>query len=237
LSSSVGNSNPINFASILKSHLLEVDSVQKNFDYNVVLSDVYLACKTGEIIGLLGRNGSGKSTLLKIIFGILRAENKFIRIDGVVKFNNSSLFKEVSYLPQEDFIPKNLSVKKAIALSVKNQLEFCSDSMIQTLLEKKIAHLSAGELRYLEIKLILNNSSKFALLDEPYNGLSPIMIDKINNLILENSSKKGIVITDHNYQNVIAISTKLVLLKNAKAFHLEDKNQLIEMGYLKEGMM
>ena len=235
--SSVDNSNTINSASILKSHLLEVDSVQKNFDYKVVLSDVYLTCKTGEIIGLLGRNGSGKSTLLKIIFGILQAENKFIRIDGVVKFNNSSLFKEVSYLPQEDFIPKNLSVKKAIALSVKNQFEFCSDSMIQTLLEKKIAHLSAGELRYLEIKLILNNSSKFALLDEPYNGLSPIMIDKINNLILENSSKKGIVITDHNYQNVIAISTKLVLLKNAKAFHLEDKNQLIEMGYLKEGMM
>ena len=221
----------------MNKHVLEIDSVQKKFDYKSILSDVYLKCETGEIIGLLGRNGSGKSTLLKIIFGILQAENKFIRIDGVVKFNNSSLFKEVSYLPQEDFIPKNLSVKKTIALSVENKSEFCSDPMIQTLLEKKIAHLSAGELRYLEIKLILNNSSKFALLDEPYNGLSPIMIDKINNLILENSSKKGIVITDHNYQNVIAISTKLVLLKNAKAFHLEDKNQLIEMGYLKEGMM
>jgi ABC-type lipopolysaccharide export system ATPase subunit len=49
--------------------------------------------------------------------------------------------------------------------------------------EQKIKHLSGGELRYLEIKLILNNSSKFVLLDEPYNGLSPIMIEKINELI------------------------------------------------------
>jgi ABC-type lipopolysaccharide export system ATPase subunit len=50
--------------------------------------------------------------------------------------------------------------------------------MIQSMLNKKIKHLSGGELRYLEIKLILNNSSKFVLLDEPYNGLSPIMIEK-----------------------------------------------------------
>ena len=221
----------------MKSHHLEVDSVQKNFDYKVVLSDVYLTCETGEIIGLLVRNGSGKSTLLKIIFGILPAENKFIRIDGIVKFNTRNLCKEVSYLPQEDFIPKNLSVKKVIALSVENTSEFCADPMIQTVLEKKINHLSAGELRYLEIKLILNNPSKFALLDEPYNGLSPIMIDKINNLILDNLPKKGIVITDHNYENVIAISTKLVLLKDGKAFHLKDKNELIEKGYLKEGMI
>ncbi|MNR36047.1 Lipopolysaccharide export system ATP-binding protein LptB [compost metagenome] len=97
--------------------------------------------------------------------------------------------------------------------------------------------MSGGELRYLEIKLLLSNSSKFVLLDEPYNGLSPIVIDKINALIVENSKTKGVVITDHNYENVIKISTKLLLMKEGKMHRLNDKSELIEKGYLREGML
>lgn len=223
----------------MTNHILELDSVQKHFNQKVVLSDVYLKCKTNEIIGLLGRNGSGKSTLLKIIFGILSADNKFVRIDGKVKFKTKDLLNEISYLPQEDFIPGSFLVKKAIQLSIEKQKinDFYRDEMIFPLLEKKINQLSGGELRYLEIKLILSNPSKFVLLDEPYNGLSPIMIDKINQLIIDNSSKKGIIITDHNYENVIKVSTKLILMKDAKAHHLKDKKELIEKGYLIEGMI
>ena len=220
-------------------HILEVDSVQKNFNQKVVLSDVYLKCETGDIVGLLGRNGSGKSTLLKIIFGIVSADNKFIRIDGKVKFKTSDLISEISYLPQEDFIPNSFTVKKAIQLSIEKSKikDFCMDEMIFSLVDKKINQLSGGELRYLEIKLILSNDSKFVLLDEPYNGLSPIMIDKINHLIIENSRKKGIIITDHNFENVIKVSTKLILMKDAKAHHLKDKRELIEKGYLLQGMI
>lgn len=216
-------------------HTLELDSIQKQFDFKLVLSDVYLKCETGEIIGLLGRNGSGKSTLLKIIFGILDADYKFVRIDGVIKSKTSNLFNEVSYLPQDNFIPVNLSVKKAISLSVSNKFidVFYDDAMINSIKEKYIKHLSGGELRYLEIKLILFNQSKFVLLDEPYNGLSPIMIDNINNLILENASRKGIIITDHNYENVIKISNRLVLMKEGKTYHLNNKNELVDKGYLK----
>ncbi len=223
----------------MTNHILEIDSIQKKFDYKSVLSDVYLKCETNEIIGLLGRNGSGKSTLLKIIFGILDANFKFVRIDGVTKNKTSDLFKDISYLSQEDFIPNSFSVKRAIQLSIdKDKIaDFYQDDFINSLKDKKINHLSGGELRYLEIKLILSNSSKFVLLDEPYNGLSPIMIDKINQLIIENSSKKGIIITDHNYENVIKISSKLILIKEGKTFHLKDKNELIDRGYLREGLI
>ena len=56
------------------SNLLEIDSVVKSFDMHVVLTDIYLKCRTGDIIGMLGRNGTGKSTLMKIVFGTLRAD-------------------------------------------------------------------------------------------------------------------------------------------------------------------
>lgn len=218
----------------MAKHFIEIDSVQKYFNTKPVLTDVYLKCETGEIIGLLGRNGSGKSTLLKIVFGILSADNKFIRVDGKVIFNTNNSLNEISYLPQENFIPSSFSVKRAIQLSIdKDKIgNFYQDDFINSLKDKKINHLSGGELRYLEIKLILSNSSKFVLLDEPYNGLSPIMIDKINQLITENSSKKGIIITDHNYENIIKISSRLILMKDGKTIQIKDKMELVEKGYL-----
>jgi ABC-type multidrug transport system ATPase subunit len=223
----------------LKNHFLEIDSVQKTFDNKNILSDVYLKCETNDIIGLLGRNGSGKSTLLKIIFGIESADFKFIRIDHNVKTKTKDLFDEISYLPQDNCIPNRFSVKKAIQLSVSKEKisAFYADEKITSILDKKIAHLSGGELRYLEIKIILNNSSKFVLLDEPYNGLSPLLVAKVNELIVVNSKKKGIIISDHNYENVIKVSNKLVLLKEGKTHHLLCKEELIEKGYLKEGML
>ncbi|TWI01419.1 ABC-type multidrug transport system ATPase subunit [Flavobacterium tiangeerense] len=223
----------------MTTSILEVDSVQKQYNGKIILSDVYLKCETGTVLGLLGRNGSGKSTLLKIIFGIEPADFKFVRVGGKVLSKTSELLKEISYLPQDSFISNSFSVQKTIQLSIakENVKDFYADAMIQSMLGKKIKHLSGGELRYLEIKLIFNNDSKFVLLDEPYNGLSPIMIENINALITTMSAVKGILISDHNYQNVIQISTKLALMKDGKMHHLKDKNELIEKGYLKSGML
>lgn len=223
----------------MKKHLLEIDSVQKNFGLQSIISDVYLKCETGDIIGILGRNGCGKSTLLKIIFGIVPADFKFVRIDGVVQLKPEALSQEISYLHQDSCIPRSLSVKKAIQLSIpKEQFhDYYADEMIQDIANTKIGHLSGGELRYLEIKLVLRNPSKFILLDEPYNGLSPLMAEKINQLILDNASQKGIIITDHNYQNVISVATQLTLMKEGKLHYLKDKMELVEKGYLNSGML
>lgn len=218
---------------------LEVDSVQKSFDNKIILSDVYLKCETGDIIGILGRNGTGKSTLLKIIFGILGTENKFIRIDNKIR-KKAYLYKnEISYLPQDNFIPKNFKVSKAIKLFINKHkiLEFNNDDFIQEIYHKKIKQLSGGELRYLEIKLILCNDTKFALLDEPYNGLSPILIKNINQLIIKYSSEKGIILTDHNYRNVLNVANQLYLIKDCAIKKLKNENELIRYGYLKEGML
>ncbi|WP_163395402.1 ATP-binding cassette domain-containing protein [Flavobacterium limi] len=218
----------------MKKHILEVDGIQKRFDERVILSDIYMKCETSEIVGLLGRNGSGKSTLLKIIVGLVPAPNKCIRIDGISKNKATNMFDEISYLHQDQFIPNYLSVKKAISLSidVKEIKSFYEDEFIMFLLKKKVKHLSGGELRYLEIKIVLYNSSKFVLLDEPYNGLSPLMIDVVNELIKTNAKRKGIIITDHNYQNVLKISTRLVLIKEGKLHTVHEKEDLVEKGYL-----
>lgn len=162
-------------------NILEVDSIQKSFGLNQVLTDVYLKCLPGDIIGLLGRNGTGKSTLLKIIFGTLYADNKYIRINDSVLDQPYKTKNLVGFLNQDNFLPKHLTVRQIANLCTTNldQNEFLGDDVLSKVVDTKIRFLSGGESRYLEVKLILYLDSLFVLLDEPFNGISPLHIDLI----------------------------------------------------------
>lgn len=218
---------------------LEVDSINISFGKKKILTDVFLKCKTGDIIGVFGRNGSGKSTLLKIIYGTLNAENKFIRLNNNVLTQAYKTENEISYLPQDNFIPNNFSVKKAIDLAIRKNKrdEFYNDKIINKIINSKIGSLSGGELKYLQIKLTLFGDAKFCLLDEPYSGVSPIIVELINYQIIEQSKNKGIIITDHNYSYLLEIATKIYLLKDGVGKLLNNKEELIKYGYLKNGML
>ena len=220
-------------------YALEIDSINKSYNENIILSDIYLKCETNDIVGIFGRNGSGKSTLLKIIYGTLKAENKFIKLNNKAEEFPYKVKNGISYLPQENFIPEYFTVRKAINLSIsKSKLsEFYNDEMISKVIDNKIATLSGGELKYLHLKIILFNDSKFCLLDEPYNGISPIMIAEINKIIVEQSKRKGIIITDHNYNNLLEIITKIYLIKDRTGYLLKDKSELVKFGYLNHGML
>lgn len=219
--------------------VLEVDSVQKRYDQQIVLSDVYLKCETGDILGILGRNGAGKSSLLKIIFGLVSAENKFVRVNQVVRKRAYKQPGQLIYLSQENFIPKHLSVSKAIGffLDENQSKELQQDEFIQRIYTQRIRQLSGGELRYLEVLLCLFSSSQFVLLDEPYYGLSPILINKVNVHLIQQSKNKGIILTDHNYRNVLKIATQLYLIQAGALKKLKNKEDLISYGYLKDGML
>ncbi len=214
--------------------IIEIDSIQKPYANRQLLTDVYLKCETGDILGILGRNGTGKSTLLKIIFGITKAERKFIRIDGKVYDCPYKTINQVSYLAQDTFLPKNLNVHKIVRLSLdkKKVVPFLKDKVLSHLLKTKIADLSGGELKYLEIKILLNSDSKFVLLDEPFNGISPILIEKIKEQIKIHSKTKGILLTDHQYQNVLEISTQNFLIHEGALKKIKNKSELVRWGYI-----
>jgi ABC-type multidrug transport system ATPase subunit len=97
---------------------LHADSVRKQIGNKQILNDVFISCKPGQIVGLLGRNGSGKSTLLKIIFGSLNADNKYVAVDGKKidsLFDNRNL---INYLPQDNCLPIISLLKISYAASV-----------------------------------------------------------------------------------------------------------------------
>ena len=218
----------------MENSILIIDSINKSYNNEHILQDIYLKINTGEIVGLLGRNGSGKSTLLKIIFGTLEAESKYVNVDEKVY---EKIYKEkdiIKYLPQDDFLPKQLKVKNVINIYFdKNERgNIINDKIIEKIINTKIGNLSGGELRYLEIKLLMNLESKFILLDEPFNGVSPIAIEEIKKMIIKNSLNKWIILTDHDYRNVLSITNKIYILKNGYIKELKDKNELMYYGYI-----
>lgn len=215
----------------MDSIALEVDSVMHDFGMRTILTNVYLKCAPGDIIGIFGRNGTGKSTLFKIIFGTLKADRSFIRINNKIYTKEPFHSQEIAYLPQFSFIPKDFSVEKAIYLYIKQPDTILNDSLIKGLLDIKIKNLSGGELRYLEIMLILKSRASFIILDEPFNGLAPIVVEKIRYEIIEASKNKGIILTDHKYIDVHKVANRLMLLKDCSLKEIKNKEQLKPFGY------
>lgn len=215
---------------------LYVDSVLKQFDAKQILTDIFLDCKQGDIIGLLGRNGSGKSTLLKIISGALKADNKFIKIDNQKINNIYQARKLIYYLPQDNFLPNHVKLETLIKLNSQkeNVNKILLNYLISDLTHKKINQLAGGEKRLIEILMAIYSDSKFVLIDEPFNGVAPIYKEEIKKIVREETANKAFIITDHDYRNVLDLSTKIYLLHDGGLRRISNKTELQDWNYIPE---
>lgn len=211
---------------------LEVDSVLHSFGGRAILSDVYLKCNRGKIVGLFGRNGTGKTTLLRIIFGTLKAERSFVRIDGEVVTGRAMQTGLLMYVPQHNIIPNNMNVKKAVRLTLGDVTLFLDKLFYKQMSDSVVSELSHGAKRYLSIILALSSNAPYIILDEPFNAISPLWSDKIRDAIKQVSPNKGIIISDHNYRDVVKVVSRLILLKDCYLFSIESKEDLVKHGYL-----
>lgn len=211
---------------------LEADGVIVQFKQHRVLSDVYIKCQTGEIIGLLGRNGSGKSTLLRILFGDLRLPNRSVRINGN-PVNDPFKNDIIRFLPQQNFIPKSISVKQAFQnfnVRFVDLLEQFPD--FEKVRNNRLSDLSGGERRIIEIFLILKSNAKFCLLDEPFSQIMPVHVDQIKLLIQTEAKNKGIIIVDHLYKHIMEISSGIYLIAHGKTHLLKENDDMKALGYI-----
>lgn len=212
---------------------LEVDSVIKSFGDKNLLTDIYLKCQPGDRIAIFGWNGSGKSTLFEIIFGTMNGDRSFIRIDGKVQKKQAFRSRQIAYLPQHNFLPPSIRVEEAINLYIQasERKQFLNDKNLAYTNYSRAKELSGGELRYLEIKLILFCSAKYILLDEPFNGISPVCCESVRELIQKASQSKGIIMTDHNFREIHKIANRILLLDQGALKEIKEKSELISYGY------
>lgn len=216
--------------------ILQVKNIEKSFGKNIILKDVSMTCQKGEILGIFGRNGTGKSSLMKIIFGILKHDKGTIEIDQKSYYQNEIIpNQEISYLPQDTFLPKNIKVRNIIPFFFQDgcdQDKIFYSKGVGNFTQRKIKELSLGQLRYLEILLIGHLNHSYMLLDEPFSMIEPIYKDFIKELLLKLKNQKGIILTDHYYSDVLEISDKNYLIKDGSILKIQNKNDLIKSEYL-----
>ncbi|MCG6187943.1 ATP-binding cassette domain-containing protein [Maribellus maritimus] len=215
------------------SHILEADSIIFEYGQKRVLADVYLRCITGETLGILGRNGSGKSTLLRIIFGDLQTYNKSVRIDGRVIHKTYKEKNLISYLPQFNFLPKSNSIKRIFhhfQLDFSDFLKYFNQ--FDRYYKSGVNKLSGGEIRILELYLILTSQSMFCMLDEPFTHIMPAHVEIVKSLIQREKQNKGIMLVDHYYNDILDVSDKIILLHNGTTIPVKGKSDLKRLGYI-----
>ncbi|QES89505.1 ATP-binding cassette domain-containing protein [Rhizosphaericola mali] len=215
-------------------HILEADGILLDFGAKRILSNIYIKCETNTITGILGRNGQGKSCLLNIIYGNLKPLSKSVRIDKITLNSAFRNNEQLTFLPQFNFIPANLTLDRVFNDFLIDFYSFVDVfSEFKNLRKSTFGHLSGGQRRLVEVFVILKAKSQFSILDEPFSHLTPIQIEKIMELIQYEKSNKGFIITDHLYQNVLDISDAIYLLNNSRTMLINELDDLERFGYVR----
>ena len=227
-------------------------NIFKSYQGRNVVNDVSIEVNQGEIIGLLGPNGAGKTTTFYTIVGLIKPDSGNITVDNN-EITSFPMYKRaqkgIGYLAQEPSVFRKLSVEDNIRAVLelskidKKQQEERVEKLIDEFGLQKIRKnngdlLSGGERRRTEIARALASDPKFVLLDEPFAGVDPIAVEDIQKIISHLKKKNiGILITDHNVQETLAITDKTYLMfegKILKAGIPEDlaKDEVVRKLYL-----
>ncbi|MDR0423426.1 MAG: LPS export ABC transporter ATP-binding protein [Rickettsiales bacterium] len=222
--------------------MLEVNNIKKNYGNKVVLKDISLKIKEGEVVGLLGPNGAGKTTLFYAIVGMLKVDSGIIKLKGqdVTKFPMYMRAKlGIGYLPQENSIFRLLNVEENI-LAVLEIVEKNKGNRVKKLLnlleEFSITHLrkvpalalSGGERRRVEIARCVACDPSFILLDEPFAGVDPIAVNDIMSMIDHLKNKGiGILITDHNFRETLKTVDKAYIVHDGKILTAGSSDEIL----------
>ena len=210
---------------------LVVENLRKSYKKRVVIRDVSLQLRQGEVVALLGPNGSGKTTSFYAIAGLIYPEGGHVRIDGrdvtgLPMYRRAKL--GIGYLPQEMSIFRGLSVEDNIMsiLDISQSTrqkrrerleELLSEFSIEHLRRAPALALSGGERRRVEIARCLAAHPRYLLLDEPFAGVDPISVGDIRHLVSDLKKRGiGVLITDHNVRETLEIVDRAYILHDGQ---------------------
>ncbi|WP_185877904.1 LPS export ABC transporter ATP-binding protein [Blattabacterium cuenoti] len=229
--------------------ILQVKNVYKKYKSRHIVKNVSIRINTGEIIGLVGPNGAGKTTIFYIMAGLIKPDK------GKIILNDENITKKplyvrsrkgIGYLSQEPSIFKKLTVKENI-LSIlemnkklyRDRIKITKKLIYEFNLEKIENNLgesiSGGERRRTEIARCLSINPKFILLDEPFSGVDPISIEDLQKILIHLKKKNiGILITDHNVQEIFSITDRIYLMYEGKILKYGSSKDLINNSLIKK---
>lgn len=216
------------------SETINVDSVFLNFGAHQVLRGVSLSFSAKQVTGLVGRNGCGKSTFIQVITGQLKPQSKHLKYNGQLLDQLYSEHGLINYLPQHQCHPGFLRVRRLLTFYGVDQDSFFETfSFLAKYANSKFGDLSGGERRVFEVLMILESKSKFIILDEPFTHIMPKHVELVKERINTLKATKGILLTDHQYRDVMEVSDRLYLMSDGVARMVQTRDDLVAFGYLR----
>ena len=225
----------------------------RRYGKRMVVKDIDLYVNRGEVVGLLGPNGAGKTTTFYMITGMITPTIGDVFLDEE-NITRCAMYKRarkgIGYLAQEASIFGKLSVKDNLKLVLQMRRNFSKikqEKKLESLLDElSITHLinnkgstlSGGERRRVEIARTLSMDPDFILLDEPFAGVDPIAVEEIQDIVSSLKRKNiGVLITDHNVQETLAITDRTYLMFEGKILksgkpELLAKDEIVRKLYL-----
>jgi lipopolysaccharide export system ATP-binding protein len=210
---------------------LEAKKLEKSYRGKKIVRGISLQVKRGEVVGLLGPNGAGKTTTFYMVVGLVRPDQGRVILDGA-DITKMPMYQRarngIGYLSQEPSVFRKLSVSDNL-MAILETMDISAlerkERRDQLLAELGITHLadnmaytlSGGERRRVEIARALTLSPKFILLDEPFAGIDPLAVQDIQGIIsLLKGKGIGILITDHNVRETLAITDRAYIISEGK---------------------
>jgi lipopolysaccharide export system ATP-binding protein len=222
---------------------LAAHALVKRYRGRPVVNGVDLEVSPGETVGLLGPNGAGKTTTFYMMVGLVEANAGEVKLDDrdiTRMWMHRRARLGIGYLPQENCAFRRLSVEDNIRAVLewmpltreerrRRLEELVTEFRLQTVRESPAGVVSGGERRRTEIARALATNPRYLLLDEPFTGIDPIAVAELQDIIKELSSRKmGMIITDHNVRETLAITDRSYIIHEGKILTSGTSAQLLE---------
>lgn len=229
---------------------LQMRNLAKRYGKRWVVKDVSFSVEQGQVVGLLGPNGAGKTTSFYMVVGLVNMDK------GNVTLGNQDLSKYamheraragIGYLPQEASIFRKLTIEDNILAILqtrkdldkaaqKRELEaLINDFSLQHVRQSLGMSVSGGERRRCEIARALASDPKFILLDEPFAGVDPISVSDIKDVVITLKRRGiGVLITDHNVRETLAICEKAYIVSEGSIIAEGTPQQVLANDLVKE---
>lgn len=204
--------------------MIEVRSLRKSFDGFTALDGLDISVPDGAVYGLVGPNGAGKSTLIRHLAGILRQDEGEVLYNGEAVFENPEVKAQIAYIPDEVFYYPGASVKDMMLLYRRMYTSFSEEryNKLATAFgiapERSFKRLSKGMQKQAAFWLALSLCPKYMLLDEPLDGLDPVMRRQIMKLLLADVAERGttVLVSSHNLRELEDVCDHVGIMNRGK---------------------
>ena len=201
--------------------MLKVTNVKKTIDNQTILEDISFTLQKGSIAGLLGRNGAGKTTLLRTLVGILNPDEGTVTYNEIDVHKHPEVKQKVVYVPDSTNVLSGYTIKEIVKFYKVVYHHFNSDYFYEllerfNLPDKRIRSYSRGMKALLAMILAFSTGVEYIILDEPTNGLDPIVKRQILQFLIEEVAEREItiLISTHHLDEIEKIADTVIILKD-----------------------